>query len=56
MTPPPDAVIAKVREWVAVADEDIRVARHTLSISSNCPYTDFSLLKPNAAPQPRQQP
>ncbi len=38
MTPPRDAVIAKVREWAAVADEDFRVARHTLSLSSNCPY------------------
>lgn len=38
MTPPRDVVLGKVREWLAVADEDLRVARHTFSLASSCPY------------------
>ena len=38
MTLPRDVLLAKVREWIAVADEDLRVAQHTLSLPSNCPH------------------
>ncbi len=38
MTPRRDVVLAKVREWIEVADEDLRVARHTLSLVEDCPY------------------
>jgi HEPN domain-containing protein len=27
-----------VREWLAYADDDLRVARHTLSMEPNCPF------------------
>ena len=38
MTPPNDAVLAKVREWIELADDDLRVAQHTLTITRRCPY------------------
>jgi HEPN domain-containing protein len=38
MTPPPDEVIRKVREWAAFADDDLRLARHALTLIEPCPY------------------
>lgn len=38
MTVPRDAIVAKVRQWVARADDDMRVARHTLTLPDECPY------------------
>ena len=38
MTVPRDEIIAKVRQWMAHADDDMRVARHTLTLPDECPY------------------
>jgi len=38
MTPPRDVLLAKAQEWIALADDDLRVAQHTLSLSPNCPF------------------
>ncbi len=38
MTAPRDDIVTKVREWAAHADDDLRVARHTLDLLDNCPY------------------
>ncbi len=38
MTAARDDIVAKVREWAAHADDDLRVAQHTLDLSDNCPY------------------
>ena len=38
MTAPRDDIVAKVREWVAHADDDLRVAQHTLGLPDDCPY------------------
>ena len=38
MTAPPDEIVAKVREWAAHADDDLRVAEHTLTLPDECPY------------------
>ena len=38
MTAPREDVVAKVREWAAHADDDLRVAQHTLDLPDNCPY------------------
>ncbi len=31
MSPPDDAIVAKVREWVELADDELRLAQHTLT-------------------------
>jgi len=38
MTPPNEAVLTKVREWIELAEDDLRVAQHTLTIKRRCPY------------------
>ncbi len=38
MTAPPDEIVVKVREWAAHADDDLRVAEHTLTLPDECPY------------------
>ena len=38
MTAPREAVLARVRQWAARADDDLRVARHTLILPQRCPY------------------
>lgn len=38
MTVPRNEILAKVREWAAHADDDLRVARHTLTLADECPY------------------
>ena len=38
MTAPRDEVVTKVREWAARADDDLRVAQHTLDLPDDCPY------------------
>jgi HEPN domain-containing protein len=38
MTAPPEQIVRKVRAWVARADEDLRVARHILTLPDECPY------------------
>ena len=38
MTVPPEDIAQKVRQWAAHGDEDLRVARHTLSLVEECPY------------------
>ncbi|MBN2563304.1 MAG: HEPN domain-containing protein [Phycisphaerae bacterium] len=38
MTVPREAIVTKVCEWVTHADDDLRVARHTLTLSDECPY------------------
>ena len=38
MTAPRDDIIGKVREWAAHADDDLRVAQHTLDLLDKCPY------------------
>jgi HEPN domain-containing protein len=38
MTAPPDEIGAKVREWMAFAEEDMRLARHALGLQVDCPY------------------
>lgn len=38
MTAPREEVIARVRDWAAHADEDLRVAEHTLTLKDQCPF------------------
>lgn len=38
MTAPSEDIIEKVRQWAAFGDEDMSVARHTLSMADKCPY------------------
>jgi len=38
MTAPRDQVLAKVREWLTFAAEDLRLAEHALTIAEPCPY------------------
>lgn len=38
MTAPREDIVAKVREWAAHADDDLRVAKHTLELREDCPY------------------
>jgi len=38
MTAPRETILAKVREWAAHADDDMRVAEHTLTLPDDCPY------------------
>ena len=33
-----DEILHKVDQWVVYAEEDLRLARHALSIASGCPY------------------
>jgi HEPN domain-containing protein len=35
--PPPDPVIAAVREWLLKADNDLLTAAHTLTLGADCP-------------------
>ncbi len=38
MTAPLEHLVQKVRSWVSCADEDLRVAQHTLTLVDECPY------------------
>ena len=38
MTASREDVVVKVREWAAHADDDMRVAQHTLTLHDACPY------------------
>ena len=38
MTTRRDELVAKVRQWAAHADDDLRVAQHTLTLPGDCPY------------------
>ena len=38
MTASREDVVVKVREWAAHADDDMRVAQHTLTLPDACPY------------------
>jgi HEPN domain-containing protein len=38
MTAPRDEILAKVREWVTHADDDMRVAQLVLTVPDECPY------------------
>ncbi len=38
MTARPEEIVDKARQWVAHADDDLRVARHTLAMAEDCPY------------------
>ena len=38
MTAPREEIIAKVRAWATHAEDDLRVAQHTLTLSHGCPY------------------
>ena len=38
MTAPREHIIAKVKDWAARADDDLRVARHTLTLADRCPH------------------
>ena len=38
MTVPHEQIVVKVRQWTAHADDDLGVARHTLTLSGACPY------------------
>jgi HEPN domain-containing protein len=49
MTAPPERVREKVRAWVARADEDLRVARHTLALADQCPYGLVAFLSQQCA-------
>lgn len=33
-----DEVIEKVKMWIEIADEDLRIAKHAFSLESNVPY------------------
>jgi len=38
MTVPREEIVAQVLQWAAHADEDLCVARHTLTLPDECPY------------------
>jgi len=38
MTARRDQIGQKVRQWVAYAEEDLRLARHALNLTTGCPY------------------
>jgi hypothetical protein len=38
MSAPDDDLAQKVAQWLALADEDLRLARHGLKLASSCPY------------------
>ncbi len=38
MTGNSSAVVAKVKEWIECAEEDLLLARHALTLTSSCPY------------------
>ncbi|UCE58331.1 MAG: HEPN domain-containing protein [Phycisphaerales bacterium] len=38
MTAPRDDILVKVRQWATHADDDLRVAQHTLVLPADCPY------------------
>jgi HEPN domain-containing protein len=38
MSKPDRDVLVKVRQWLEYADEDLRLARHGLTLSTGCPY------------------
>ena len=38
MTVPREEILAKVREWATHADDDLRVAQHTLTLPDDCPH------------------
>jgi HEPN domain-containing protein len=38
MTSRDEAVVEKVRHWMMLADDDLRVAEHTLGMTDACPY------------------
>jgi HEPN domain-containing protein len=38
MNPPNTEIFRKVKQWMIYGDEDLRLARHTLTLLSGCPY------------------
>jgi HEPN domain-containing protein len=38
MTVNPVEILKKARKWLAYAEEDLRLAKHGLTMSSSCPY------------------
>ncbi len=38
MNPPDTEVFRKAKQWTTYEDEDLRLARHALTLSSGCPY------------------
>jgi len=38
MTVPRDVLMAKVREWAMLAEEDLRAAEHLLTLADRCPF------------------
>jgi len=38
MNPPDTDIFPKVRQWIDYGDEDLRLARYALTLSSGCPY------------------
>lgn len=38
MSAPEEEIVRKVLEWLAYADEDLRLARHGLKLATGCPY------------------
>ena len=38
MNPPNADIFHKVKQWMGYGDEDLRLARHGLTLSSGCPY------------------
>lgn len=38
MNPPNTDIFPKVKQWIDYEDEDLRLARHALTLSSGCPY------------------
>jgi HEPN domain-containing protein len=38
MNPPNTGILQKVKQWMSYGDEDLRLARHALTLSSGCPY------------------
>lgn len=38
MTPAPEHLLQKAKQWLEYADEDFRLAEHTLKIEHRCPY------------------
>lgn len=38
MTAKPVDIVKKARKWLSYAEEDLRLAKHGLTMSSSCPY------------------
>ncbi len=56
MNDPSREVVYLVKQWVDYAEEDLRTANHTLTMSRDCPYRIVCFHKPTACREIHQSP